>query len=224
MILGLMIVLVIGCTPSENEGTDPGDKSELAAIVNGVGISIEEFENSVDRTKTSYEQQGYNFEGDEGAALLEQIRQQAIDELVQQEVLIQNAEEKGYEVSEEQVNAELEQIKVQFPSDEDYQTALEQSKLTEDELKSLIVSELQIEQFVKNEIPEVTVTDEEIQQLYDQYKIQYEAEGTEQDQDFPSFEEAKPDIEVQIKQQKEQEQFGQLMEELMAKSDIEILI
>lgn len=222
-----MTILVIGCTPGEDDITGSSETGELAATVNNVGISTEEFEDAVNRVISFYGQQGIDFEGEEGTALLEQLRQQIINELVQEEVLLQSAKEKGYDVSEEIIAEEIEQIKAQFPSDEDYQIALEQSQLTEEELKQMIVSELQIEQFLKGEIAEVTVTDEEIQQMYDQYLAQHEdqgEEGTENEQEFPSFEEAKPQIEAQLKQQKEQEQFSQLLEQLMANSEIEILI
>ena len=227
MMVGLIAILVIGCSSGENDVTDSGETDGLAATVNNVEISTEKFEKAVDRMVSYYEQQGLNFEEEEGRAFLEQIRQQAINELVQEEVLLQSAKEKGYDVSDEIIAEELEQIKAQFSTDEEFQIALEQNKLTEDELKSMIVSELQIEKFIKNEIPEVTVIDEEIQQMYDQYKVQYETqkgEDTEEDQEFPSFEEAKAEIEAQLKQQKEQEQFGKLIEELMENSDIEIFI
>jgi hypothetical protein len=227
ILIGLVAILMIGCTSGENNATGPGETGEMAATVNDSGISMAEFEDTVNRTKAFYEQQGFDFENEEGTATLEQIRQQVIDDLVLKEVLMQNAKEKGYDVSDQQISEEIERIKAQFPSDEDFQTALSENQLTEDGLKSMVASELQIGEFFQNEIPKVTVADDEIQQMYDEYKEQYEAqmaESTEDGQEFPSLEEAKGQIEAQLIQQKEQVEYDRMIEELMENSDIEILI
>jgi len=231
VLTALISLLVIGCTAGENDTKDAGGTDGLAAIVNDTGISMEEFENTVDRTKVFYEQQGIDFEGEEGMKILEEIRQQVIDSLVQQEVLLQSAIDKGYDISEEQVIEEIELIKEQYPTEDDYRTALEENQMTEEELKDMVASEMQISQFIENEIPEAVITEEEIQQMYDLYKMQYEAqmeenseEDAEEERPFPSLEEAKSQIEGQLIQQKEQMQFEQMIEELMGNSDIEILI
>jgi len=231
VLTALISLLVIGCAAGENDTKDAGGTDQQAAIVNDTGISMEEFENTVDRTKVFYEQQGIDFEGEEGMEILEQIRQQVIDSLVQQEVLLQNAKEKGYNISEEQINEEVDLIREQYSSEDDYLTALEENGMIEEELKDMVASEMQIAQFIENEIPEAVIAEEEIQQMYDVYKMQYEAqmednseEDAEEERPFPSLEEAKPQIEAQLKQQKEQMQLEQMIEELMGNSDIEILI
>jgi len=218
IVIALLAILVIGCTPKSD--------SNVAATVNGEDISLEVFEAAVDRMVLGYQQQGFNFEGEAGEVALEEIRQQVINSLIQEEVLLQESKQKGYEASQEAVEEEFEGIKSGFESEEDFKAALELNKFTEESLKNMIANDMQIRAFLENEIQEVDVTEDEIREVYDEYKALWESqnEESEEDTEIPSFEEVKVAIENQIKEDKEQQQFGKIIEELMEKSEIEIFI
>ncbi|SNS41015.1 SurA N-terminal domain-containing protein [Anaerovirgula multivorans] len=226
IVVGLVGILVMGCTSGDggliNNLGELGDK---VATVNGVDIGIEVFQDSVERMLLNYEQQGFDLE-EEGEAFLEQIQQQAINSLVQEEVLLQSAGQKGYEAPEEMVEEEFAQVKGQFQTEEEFQAALEASGFTENEFKTALANDIKITQFIDGEIEEVLVEEDEVKEMYEQYKesLETQLEETEEAQEIPTFEEVKNQLEAEIKQGKEQEQVGQIVERLMENSEIEIFI
>ncbi|ABR47023.1 hypothetical protein Amet_0798 [Alkaliphilus metalliredigens QYMF] len=224
IVVGLIALLVIGCA-SEGENLSQ-DQGEVVATVNGASITREVFENTVERTKLNYQQQGIEFEGEEGEAMLVQVREQALNSLLQEEVLLQEAKEKGYDVSEEAIETELESMKGQFESEEEFEAALEFNQFTEDDLRNMLASEMAIEQFLQNELEEAPASDEEAQELYDQYAAQMKeiAEETGETEEMPAFEEVKEQLKMQIAQENQQELMAQLIDGLMEQSEIEIFL
>lgn len=223
----LVGLLVLGCSPNgEDISDDELEKEDVAATVNGVNISKEDFENTVNRMVQSYEMQGFTFEDEDGEEMLEQIRNQAIDSLVKDEVLFQEAEKEGYDASEEDIQEQLELLKDQFPSEDDFNTALQENNLTELDVTDMIARDIKIEQFVESKIKGITVDEEEVKEMYDQYKEQFEASKEEADeaQIMPDYEEVKSQLEMQIRQQKEQAYFMEMMEDLMEQNEIDIYI
>lgn len=222
-VIALVGVLIIGCTAEEDNSNETTD---VAATVNGIDISMERFEDSVDMMKSSYEQQGIDLEGEEGQQLLEQINQQAINSLVQEEVLMQAVEQEGLEISEEELEEEFTKIKDEFETEEEFQSALEMSGFTEEEFKTALATDIEIGQFIDNEMEEVSVSEDELNEMYEQYieLLESYSEETEETQEVPTFEEIKDQLEAQIKQGKQQEQLQQIMEKLMEESDVEIFV
>ena len=220
VVLGLVTLLAMGCASegeNENRPEDSDwDMDEIVASVSGTEITRGEFEGTVARTRLSYEQQGANFTGEQGEAMLDQIREQAINTLVHEELLLQEAREKGFEATQEAVEEELEGAKAQYPSEEEFATVLEANYLNEDDFKKMIANNMVIDEFLQSEIEEAPVSDEDVQQLYDQYAAQTE--------DMPALEDVKSQLELEISQQNQQAQIGVLIEQLMEKSEVEIFI
>lgn len=240
LVVSIMLILAAcgGQGGNEAQVEEPEvDMGDPVAIVNGENIYEVEYESMTEKMIASYEQQGIELGDNESEQMLEQIRQQALDQMIQQEVLLQNAERSGLIPSEETVEEEIDSIRSQFESDEEYEIALEQNMLTENELKETLEKELSIEAYIGDNIPEVDVTDEEIEEYYRQYKTQQEeqikameasGEDIQEDQmammEVPGIEEIKEELKAGLIQQKEQEHLMALIDELLKDSDIEILI
>lgn len=218
IVVALLAILIVGCAPKNN--------GNVAATVNDVNISLEDFEAAVNRMVLGYEQDGYTFDGEEGTMMLEQIRQHVIHSLVQEEVLLQASKEKGYEASKEDVDKEFEDIKSGFESEEDFEAALKSKYFTEESFKNLISNNIQIRAFLENETEEVEISEDEVLELYEQYKQLWaqQSQDSEEDMDIPGSEELKAEIEELIRDEKQQEKFIELIEQLMEKSKIEIFI
>ena len=136
--------------------------------------------------------------------------------MINRELLLQDVEKKGYQASPEQIEERLEMIKSQFPDEETFNEALKTNELTLKELNEIIADDLKIEQYIEKEIPTPEVTEEEMKDLYDQYSEQM-GEG------IPEFEQLKPQIEVQLQQEKQQQALDKILEDLKENSDIEII-
>lgn len=240
--LALVFLLVItACGNSEGVAEESEetqeDLGEVVATVNGENIYESTFQRQVDRMISANEQQGMSFEGEEGEMVKAQIEDQVMDYLVQQEVLLQEARTRQLKASEEEIDDEMEMIRGQFETEEEYEQALEENLFTEEELRNTIKAELTIETLLESESPEIEIEEEEIQEYYSFYEMQHEQqmamiqqEGVELSDEememmkLPSYEEMEEDLRQQITMQKQQEYHMLLVEELMENSEIDILI
>lgn len=103
----------------------------------------------------------------------ESQKQDIIDFLVETEVLLQKAKASNIEVSEEDINEELETTKAGFESEEAFNAALQESKLTLDDLKENIKSNLLISKTIEQYTSDITVNDEEIEAYYNENLANY---------------------------------------------------
>jgi peptidyl-prolyl cis-trans isomerase SurA len=241
VILLVLTLLTVACSAPADEGQtveEPAvEQGEAVAMVNGEPIYEGPFQRMTDRMSIVYEQQGLSLEGEEGEVMIQQIQEQTLQQMIQQTVLVQEAKSLELEVPDEAVNAELDQIRSQFETEDAYQEALQQNLFTESELRDTLRMEMTIEALLAHEIPEITVTEEELIAGYNAYEIQYqaqlesiEASGEEISEEemammaLPPFEEIKEDLRAQMIQEKEQEFQMAMIDDLMDKSDIEIMI
>jgi hypothetical protein len=192
---------------------------EIVATVNGVDILQEDYLEAYNQMKLSYEQQGVDFTSEEGIALIAQIEEGAMDRLIQKEVLIQATKDAGVSVTTEEAQLEIENIKSQYPSEEDFQKVLEDNQLTEELLLELFVEEMSIEAYINSNIEIDAVTDAEALEQYEIYLAQIE--GTEDEANAPAFEEVKDALKEQMSEGREQEKIYQFIDQLIEDSEVE---
>ena len=93
----------------------------------------------------------------------EQIRSEVIDYYVDDELTKQAAEENGISVSEEEVQAEVDAMKANYPTEEAWQSALESAGTTEEQYRESLLNamlEKRLEEQVASEVEEPS--DEEL--------------------------------------------------------------
>lgn len=93
--------------------------------------------------------------------------QQALNQLINQTLLAQDAARHHVTVSPDELDAELQKQKAGFASDSEYRQALAQAHLTEPELREQLKYQVLLNKLV---LDKVTVSDSEIQQEYNQNK------------------------------------------------------
>lgn len=89
---------------------------------------------------------------------------QTLDNLIQEELLTQEAKKKAIVISDQDVEAEISQIKKQFSSESEFQAALQQSNMTIDDLKKQLPMQIRVRKLVE---PRAKVTDEEVKQYFE---------------------------------------------------------
>jgi hypothetical protein len=153
------------------------------------------------------------------ASTTAQLRSQALDSLINQEVLGQAAAQAGYTASSTQVDAQLAATKAQLGSDAAYQQALQKQGMTEAELKAQIAQGLAIQAYVEAtlHLSTVTASQTEITTLYDQLKAQ--AAGTT----TPPLSQVKDQVKQLVISQKQQQQVAQLVQQLRAQANVQIV-
>ncbi|UJL47380.1 SurA N-terminal domain-containing protein [Virgibacillus sp. NKC19-16] len=200
---------------------DLEDVPDVVAEVNGEEISKEEFETTYQGQfqQASMQSQMSGQEVDQ-----DQLKGQVAESMIGTELLIQEANNSDYEASEEETNEILDELVElnQLESQDEFMTAMEEQGVGEEELMSQLQLQVKIDKLIADEAGDTEPTEEELQELYDQFAAQQEQMGGEngEEAEVPSFDEMKPDLEEQVRNQKEAEASQVLVEQLRENADI----
>ncbi|MFI8686550.1 SurA N-terminal domain-containing protein [Rossellomorea sp. NPDC077527] len=194
------------------------EKDKVVAIVNDEKIKGEDFNNVLSQSQMQYQQMGQDPTSKDA---VKKIKDQTIDSLIGQTLLMQQAEEKGYKATDDEINKQLEEVKKQYKDDKQFEEAMKKAGFTMDELKTQIAENIKYTTYVDKEIKVDEVTEDEMKKFYDQYASQ---QGKEQAKDAPKFEDVKPQIKTQLEQQKKQEKLVQHVEDLKKNAKIDVKI
>jgi peptidyl-prolyl cis-trans isomerase SurA len=187
---------------------DVADIPEVVAEVNGEPISRDDF-------VTAYEGQFQqaSMQSQMGGEPVDQdaLKQEVLDGLIGNTLLLQQVEEKGLEVSEEEIDstlAELAQGNGMEP--QDFLAALEQQGLTEEDVRAEVEKQVGTDKLIEQEAPVEDPTEEELRAFYDEVAAQ-QAPPTGEDgaaatdspeSALPPFEEVRPQVEEQVRAEK----------------------
>lgn len=137
-----------------------------AAMVGGEKITVSEIQEAVDEFKESPEFARLGAQGD-AEAITREFEQSYLATVIRREVLTPEAAERGIEVTDEEVQAQLEEIQAEFASQSAFEEALKEQGLTLEQLKQLI-ADRQLEQKLREAINEdLAPEDSEIQAYYE---------------------------------------------------------
>lgn len=220
----LAVIALAGCD------TLGGVEEEKAAVavVNGRIISQDYFDTIFAQVMHSYEMQGMSLEGEEMAEMRREIEHDFLDELINQELIIQEAEKEGIEITDEEIQSEIDEITEYLGGIEALEENLAEVDMTMADLKRDFSRQFTIDKYLthyKEQIADETafkVTAEEVEAIYDEY-VEGMA-GMEEDAEIPEFELVKPQIQAELEMEKEREMMELLSQKLRADAEIEILI
>ncbi|TMU88032.1 peptidylprolyl isomerase [Bacillus sp. BHET2] len=193
-------------------------KDKIVAIVNDEKIKGDDFNTVLSQSQMQYQQMGQDPTSKDAA---KKIKDQTMDSLVGQTLLMQQADEKGYKATEDEINKQLEEVKKQYEDEKKFEAAMKKAGFTMDELKTQIAENIKYTNYVEKEIKVEDVTEDEMKKYFDQYASQ---QGQDQSKDAPKFEDVKPQIKTQLEQQKKQEKLVQHVEDLKKNAKIDVKI
>lgn len=188
--LALGALLLTGC----GGGVDPS----LAAIVNGEEIPISTVEARLDMVRQN-PQAAAQLENDPDGTILAQAENELLNDLIQTTLLEQGArDELDIAVTQEDVDQQREEVIEQAGGEEAFNEIIEQNNLSEEEIETQL-RRLSLTQQVTDELSQsIDITDEEVQQYYDENQAQYGPTATARHvltEDEASAQEAKERIE-----------------------------
>ena len=192
---------------------------EVVAQVNGEEVSKEEFETAY---TGQFQQAAMQAQMSGQEIDQNQLKNQLAESMVGQELLIQEAENQELTASEEEVDQTLEQLAQQngLESKDEFLSALNEQGMAEDEVMSQIETQVKVDQLIAESAGDTDPSNEELEAAYEQVKAQQEQMGSEEE--LPAFDELKPELEEQVKMQKENEATQTLVAELREKADVTI--
>ena len=225
----LIFTFVIAACAEQEE-----DLGDVVAVVNGEEVYESSLNRILDDMIFMYQQQGISFEGDEAEMMISMLREQALNQLIQQTVMIQKAKAYNVLATDQEVLEELNRVKNQFETDAMYQEALIMNSLTEKQLKASIFDNLSMRNLIESEVGEIPVTAEEIEAYYNEYKAEIEkqraalideegelTEAQEAQFSVPDLAEIKDDIRAFLSEQEQQRLTQKLIEQWLEESTIE---
>ncbi len=153
----------------------PDVPADAIAVVAGTPVWKSAYERLFEQAKKAYEAQGREFPV-AGTPEYEELKQQAVEVLVQRVEFALEAEQLGLEVTDSEISAKLTELKDQyFQGDEEaYQAELETLGLTEEDVRADIRANLVSEAINAEVTKDAAVTAEEVQAYYDENADQFE--------------------------------------------------
>lgn len=197
---------------------------DVVAEVDGEEISGDEFSENYEAQfqQLSMQSQMTGEEPDQ-----DEIKQQALEMMVNSELLVMEAEEQGFTASEEDVDEYLSTMAEEngMDSPDALVEQFEEQGLDEERVREDVHKEVLMEQVIET-IDAEEPSEDEVKEMYDMQVEQLEAMNEQageegQEQEVPSFEELKPDLEEQAAQQKENEAVEAHLDDLREDADVE---
>jgi peptidyl-prolyl cis-trans isomerase C len=142
-----------------------GSKEKSAvASVNGVLIPRAFLEREIRRFEEQALSQGRAVDESER----EQLNEQALDTLIDIELLYQESQRRGFEITEERIEEQVDGLRTQFGDEEGYAAALEQIGISDGELRSEFRRQLAIQDMIDADIsPSTSVSEQESTEFYE---------------------------------------------------------
>ncbi|WP_202804105.1 SurA N-terminal domain-containing protein [Crystallibacter crystallopoietes] len=196
---------------------------DVVAEVNGTKITKEDFTTAYEAQfqQMAMQSQMMGQEVDQ-----EKLKKQTAEGIVGTELLIQEAGNRGLEASQKETDKALDEIVKtnQLKSKDEFMAAMEKQGMDEAKVTEELKNQVMVEKLIAEEAGDTKPTDKELKAAYEEAKKQQEqmAQQGGQGAEMPSFEESKPQLEQQLKSQKEGEIVQALAKDLRAKADVKI--
>jgi hypothetical protein len=202
ILISIGIVLIIGIIILISSQDSKVIEDNVIATVNGIEIT----ESQVIEIQEQSLAQGMQISNED-----------ALEQLINSELLIQEAKKQGFDFTKQEVEENLE---IQSGNSiEEIKQELEIAGESYDELIEGYISYFMIEEYLKSIVEEVEVSDEEVENYYNELKEEYNSYGEE----LPAFEEIKEDLKNSLEYEKQQEIIIELIEDLREQANIEYL-
>ena len=139
------------------------DENSVVVSVNGKDIIQGEVEKELQNILMQY--QG-RVPPQQMVQLQSQFKKQAVESLINKQLLFEETDKQNIEASVEDIDAEVKKVAAQFETPEKFKERLEQMGMSEEKLREDIKQNYRIEKLLKSKLPPITVTDEDISLFY----------------------------------------------------------
>lgn len=195
---------------------------DIVAEINGEEITKDDFESIYEQ---QFQQQAMQAQmSGQSMDDIDQndLKEQIAEAMVNQELLTQEANEKFSEVTDEDIDETINDLVEQngMESKDDLLEAFEEQGIDEEELMSEVETQVKIDKLIADITKDIEITEDETKEAYETIKSQQEQADSEEE--FPEFEDIKPDLEEQLKEQKSSEETESFVEKLREDAEVTI--
>ena len=161
-----LLIMIIGfawIAPPGLAAKKQTSKSKVA-IVNGSVITQADLDRELNRARQRLTRMGKSLNDSQLLAL----KKEALEGLINSELLYQESQRKGIKVKEVAINEQLKSLKERFSTEDKFRSALIKANLTEAGLRSQIKKGLAAERFIiKYFVEKITISGKEVRAYYD---------------------------------------------------------
>lgn len=199
---------------------DVSDVPEVVATVNGTEITKDDF---VQTYQSQYQQMAMQQQAGGQAPDEEQLKTQVAEQLVNNELLRQGAEDADIKASDKDIDTTLDEIAKQsgLGSGDEVVSALEQQGISAEQVRQDAASQFAITTYIEQEADIAEPSDEELKAQYDALVEQQSAAGGSAEE-VPSFEEMKDQLAQQATMQQQNEAATEIAGKLRESGDVTI--
>lgn len=209
---------------AQGQGPDTSNIPDPVAVVNGEAITKAEF---VSVLEGQYQQMSMQAQMSGQPVDEEQIKQLSIEGLVGSALLEQEAADRGIEVSDEEKDASLREFAdTNQVSTDEFVAKMGEQGMDRAGVMDQIEKQLRVEKLITQEYGEFSPSDDEVRAAYDQVAQQQSmmggAEGGAGAQQLPPLEQVRPQVEEQLRAEKQAEQMQTMSDELREGADVTV--
>ena len=161
----LVLVTVIAVVSAGVYAADTeSDKKNAVARVNGGFITREDYQRQFNIAQQQLLRQGVPLDD----AGLKRLRNEVLENLIDNELLFEESKRRGYAADEREINSQFDEVQAQFPTEQEFRAALEEMNYTAVTFKYAVERSITLEKLIENDIaPGITVSDEESRLYYE---------------------------------------------------------
>jgi len=161
-VLAAALLLAAGC-----------GKSNVVATVNGEKITRQQLDEVVENMKQQYKSMGLNFDGEQSEEMVKSLESEALEGLINQTVILQEAKKMGIQVTKADVDKEIDKIKKSITEDK-FKQELAKMGLTEPKYRELLEMDMAISELQKKIMADIKPpTEERVLEYYNKNKQQF---------------------------------------------------
>ncbi|MFA9458641.1 SurA N-terminal domain-containing protein [Halalkalibacter sp. AB-rgal2] len=230
-VLALTLVACGGDEPEQVEGDVNGDNGEIEqdidlgfneedipeviATVNGQELDRDLYIALLQQEANNLLMQGVDMGTEEAQNYMNDAKREYLEKLVDEELIIQVAEERGITATEEEVDAEIAMYLDSMQIEEtELNEMLDAQGLSMDDVREDFIDLVLRAKFIDEEISTPDITEDEIEATYEELVANTGEEA-------PTLDEYREDIEQYLKSQKEQEELNLIIKDLKEESEID---
>jgi foldase protein PrsA len=162
LLCAILLVSATGLAGCGNKG--------VAARVNGQAIMLTDLDSQVEQLKKQYPQM---FSGSDAQGRVLDFKQRLLENLVNQALIEQAAKDKGIEISDADIQKQVDQLKSGFKDQAAFESALKSAGMTVDQLKAQIKNQLVTQKLVETLSASQKVSAADIKTYYEKNKAQF---------------------------------------------------
>ncbi|MGL5713115.1 MAG: peptidylprolyl isomerase [Paraclostridium sp.] len=169
--IALILAIALGLMATACSSKEP------VALVNGTEISLECFEKTAATYKESvekiYGESTWEQEIGEGIKYKDELKKVILDQMIQEEVIYQEAKKENLEAKEEDINTKFNELKESISNDEEYAKFLKDNGIDDEFLKYQLIKDMSIQNYKEKFDKETEVSDNDMKKYYEENKDKY---------------------------------------------------